>query len=425
METTDPISPLTSSLPLEEQGTQKLEGYAVEETPFEEHFDLLSKTAPTEIIEEIEPETALPKPEIIRPLDLYPYVEKILDIEASVGGFVSPEMFIFKKEEIVLEGEVQEEARPLVPSFRLPPITLEEKIEGAMFAVGRPVHVSELIENLQIESPVVKRTLRKLQRGRKRTSPIVIDEISKDRWVMQLNPMYYELFSPQMPDRFMENDERKVITEIAYRQPISLAMVKKMVQGIGPVKVTEICNRLEYRGFITSEKRARSLVFTTTPSFAKAFGFDDESRRLKLQMLWRLKRLMGDYDAEEEEEEVTEEVEKEEVDEEVQEKEEEEEEEEAIEEVEKEEVDEEVQAKEEEEEEEEAIEEVEEEEVGETSREEKKILEEIPVKSEDSESTLTIEEETDSPDLKSSPVLSQVSQDKSSNTETEAEPPSE
>ena len=36
-----------------------------------------------------------------------------------------------------------------------------------------------------------------------------------------------------------------MLTEIAYRQPISLALVKKMVTGIGPIKVTEICQKLE------------------------------------------------------------------------------------------------------------------------------------------------------------------------------------
>jgi hypothetical protein len=72
-----------------------------------------------------------------------------------------------------------------------------------------------------------------------------------------------------------------------------------MVLGIGPIKVTEICQKLEDNGFVLSEKRSRSLIYTSTPKFAKAFGFDNESRRLKLQMLWRLKRLMGDFEAEE------------------------------------------------------------------------------------------------------------------------------
>ncbi|MFX0208686.1 MAG: SMC-Scp complex subunit ScpB, partial [Candidatus Hodarchaeota archaeon] len=182
-----------------------------------------------------------------------------------------------------------------------------ERIEGALFSIGRPIHVSELIENFEEESPIIKRSLRKLQRRRKRTSPIIVDEISKDRWVLHLNPIYSEFFSPLYPESFMGLDERRILTEICYRQPISLAMVKKMVPGISPVKVTELCKRLEARGYITGEKRARSLVYTSNPKFAYDFGFDDESRRLKLQMLWRLKRLMGDYEPEEEEELIEEE----------------------------------------------------------------------------------------------------------------------
>ena len=76
-----------------------------------------------------------------------------------------------------------------------------------------------------------------------------------------------------------------------------------MVTGIGPIKVTEICQKLEDNGFVLSEKRSRSLIYTSKPKFARSFGFDNESRRLKLQMLWRLKRLMGDFEAEEPEDE--------------------------------------------------------------------------------------------------------------------------
>jgi chromosome segregation and condensation protein ScpB len=190
----------------------------------------------------------------------------------------------------------------------LPPVTLEEKIEGALFSIGRPIHTTELIESLQEESPLVKRTLRKVARQRKKSSPIVIEEISRDRWVLQLNPIYHVFFHPIISEKFMTPEERRILTEIAYRQPISLAMVKKIVRKIGPVKITEICRNLEERGYLVSEKRARSIVYTSTPKFANDFGFDDESRRLKLQMLWRLKRLMGDYEEEPEEEELEEQL---------------------------------------------------------------------------------------------------------------------
>ena len=242
------------------------------------------------------------EPEVIEPIiDFFPLIKNIVDSEITVQGFISPEILVHSKtdEEAFIES---------YKSTELTPITLEERIEGAMFSVGRPIHTSELIENFQEDSTHLKRTLRKVSRSRTRTSPIILHEISKDRWVLQLNPIYHDFFYSLSPKMFMTDDKRRIITEIAYRQPISLAMVKKIVKKIGPFRINEICKKLEQEGYIIGEKRARSIVYTSTPKFASDFGFDDESRRLKLQMLWRLKRLMGDYEAEEEAEELPEEV---------------------------------------------------------------------------------------------------------------------
>ncbi|MFX0173342.1 MAG: SMC-Scp complex subunit ScpB [Candidatus Hodarchaeota archaeon] len=270
-----------------------LRKFSIPETPFEEKFAGI----PQVISEEIPSEIESPKVTV----DILPFAKAAMENEVSVHGFISPELL--KPFSIEPEQEGGDTTAVILPKVEYQPISLQERIEGALFSVGRPIHVSELIENFEEDSPTIKRTLRKLQRSRKRTSPIIVDEISKDRWVLCLNPIYSEFFSPLFPESFMEPDERRILTEICYRQPISLAMVKNMVPSISPVKVIELCKRLEARGYITGEKRARSLVYTSNPKFAYDFGFDDESRRLKLQMLWRLKRLMGDYEPEEEEEE--------------------------------------------------------------------------------------------------------------------------
>ena len=275
---------------------EQVNGASAESTYAEKLVDF-SKT-----IAESIPEIPLEELEVIEPMiDFFPSIKSIVESETTVQGFISPEILVHSK--------VEEEA--FIESYKsteLTPITLEERIEGAMFSVGRPIHTSELIENLQEDSSHLKRTLRKVSRSRTRTSPIILHEISKDRWVLQLNPIYHDFFYSLSPKMFMTDDKRRIITEIAYRQPISLAMVKKIVKKIGPFRINEICKKLEEDGYIISEKRARSIVYTSTPKFAQDFGFDDESRRLKLQMLWRLKRLMGDYEAEEEAEELPVEV---------------------------------------------------------------------------------------------------------------------
>ncbi|MFX1504740.1 MAG: SMC-Scp complex subunit ScpB [Promethearchaeota archaeon] len=284
----------------QEAHTKTIEDPQVTEIPFEERFASIPK-----IITEPIPELPDIPPKPI--LDFLPFVATVTESEDSIFSFISPEILQHHPE---IEEVIPKVSRLTVAE--LPPVTLEERIEGALFSVGRPIHVTELIESLQEESPIVKRTLRKVARQMKRTSPIVIEEISRDRWVLQLNPIYHEFFQSIVTERFMTQEERRILTEIAYRQPISLAMVKKIVKKIGPVKITEICRHLEARGYIIGEPRARSLVYTTTPKFANDFGFDDESRRLKLQMLWRLKRLMGDvYEEEPEEEDLEDELQEE------------------------------------------------------------------------------------------------------------------
>ena len=283
------VSPATTTSDEFEDQVEETPVFEIKETPFEDKFAHLAHILPESFLEE-EP---LTEEHII-----LPFIKNIIENDASFSGFISPQVL-----SNFTSGETQPREEEYVPSRReLAPASLEERIEGALFSVGRPIHSSELIEDFEEDSPTIKRAIRKLSRKRKRTSAIVVEEISKDRWVMQLNPIFHEFFQSLEPELFLLPDERRVLTEIAYRQPISLALVKKMVTGIGPIRVTEICRKLEENSFVISEERARSIIFTSTPKFAKSFGFDNESRRLKLQMLWRLKRLMGDFEAEEPEE---------------------------------------------------------------------------------------------------------------------------
>ncbi len=287
------IIPETTISETIEDSSQEIKAFETKETPFEDKFTQLTHILPESLLEE----EFVPEKQII-----LPFIKNVVEQDSSFSDFISPQIL----SQISSDETLSREEEYTITRRKLPPASLEERIEGALFSVGRPIHSEELIENFEEDSPTIKRAIRRLSRKRKRNSALIIQEISKDRWVMQLNPIFHEFFQPLLPDNFLLPDERRILTEIAYRQPISLAMVKKMVVGIGPIKVTEICKKLEGQNFIISEQRARSLIYTSTPKFAKSFGFDNESRRLKLQMLWRLKRLMGDF--EEEPEDLDEEV---------------------------------------------------------------------------------------------------------------------
>jgi chromosome segregation and condensation protein ScpB len=265
--------------------------FEIKEQTFEEKFAKLVHISPELSIDESE------SPEAVN--EILPFIQHILDQNSTYSSFISPEIISSGSETLI--QEIPED----FPSLRkeIQPASLAERIEGALFSVGRPIHTSELIENFEEDSPTIKRMLRKVSRKRRKSSAIVIEEISKERWVMQLNPVYHEFFQSIKPEFFLQPAERRVLTEIAYRQPISLGLLKKIITGIGPIKINEICQKLESNGFVLSEQKARSKIYISTPKFAKSFGFDAESRRLKLQMLWRLKRLMGEYEDDEEPEE--------------------------------------------------------------------------------------------------------------------------
>ena len=220
--------------------------YPDKETPFEEKFLQYAKILPESLLEE----DTLKDQQIMLPI-----VESVVDQNDSIFSFISPQIITRHSSTPSSDSE-----STYLIQKDLPPASLEERIEGALFAVGRPIHMSEIIDNFDEDSPTIKRATRRLSRKKKRNSALIIQEISKDRWVLQLNPIFHEFFQSLVPDLFLSTSERRVLTEIAYRQPISLALIKKMVSGIGPIKVTEICQKLEDNGFVLSEKRARSLI---------------------------------------------------------------------------------------------------------------------------------------------------------------------
>ncbi|MHA2203983.1 MAG: hypothetical protein ACW991_09875, partial [Candidatus Hodarchaeales archaeon] len=122
---------------------QSTEDFTVAEIPFEERFASIPK-----IITEPIPEV----PDIVEPiLDFLPFAETVIETEVSISSFISPEL-------LKPHPEVESDISLVSRLTELPPVTLEERIEGAMFSVGRPIHATELIESLQEESPLVKRT---------------------------------------------------------------------------------------------------------------------------------------------------------------------------------------------------------------------------------------------------------------------------
>lgn len=123
-------------------------------------------------------------------------------------------------------------------------------------------------------------------------SALEILHLTKDRWVLQLCEEfskglfdYIDQFIPK--DEMLTKEEVNVLTEIAYRQPITSALLVKI---LGQPTVYDHIRRLEEKGFITVEKQERTNLLKTSKKFADIYGFDPELRNLKIQLVWRLKK---------------------------------------------------------------------------------------------------------------------------------------
>jgi len=143
--------------------------YEIKEQAFEEKFANLIHLTPEESLDESK---------LLEPVsEILPFIQNVLNQNSSFSSFVSPQIITSDSSEAPSQKVIEE----YIPHRKeLQPISLEERIEGALFSIGRPIHTRELIENFEEDSPTIKRALRKTSRKRRKSSAIVIEEISKE-----------------------------------------------------------------------------------------------------------------------------------------------------------------------------------------------------------------------------------------------------
>ncbi len=176
----------------------------------------------------------------------------------------------------------------------IPTFSPDELVEAVLFAAGRPLRLEEIIEATELESTEIKRAITRLKKKLTRNSAFFIKEISKELWVLQLKPKFRPIASLLREEQpLLSEDELLVLTHIAYRQPISQAVLTKILSHrIDPARVRQLINNLYLKEYVIMEKRARSIILRTTEKFCRDFGFDLDQRRMKIQLIWRLKRRM-------------------------------------------------------------------------------------------------------------------------------------
>jgi chromosome segregation and condensation protein ScpB len=192
-------------------------------------------------------------------------------------------------EEVVDEGEIPVSSA-LSPEAK---DKLVGYIEAALFIAGKPLGENELARSFNTNRITVRWALRRLKRELiTQNSALEVLHLTKDRWVLQLCEEfskglfdYIDQFLPK--EEMLTREEVNVLTEIAYRQPITSALLLKL---LGQPTVYDHIKHLEAKGFITVEKQERTNLLRTSKKFADIYGFDPELRNLKIQLVWRLKK---------------------------------------------------------------------------------------------------------------------------------------
>ncbi|TFG05654.1 MAG: hypothetical protein EU536_01315 [Promethearchaeota archaeon] len=166
-------------------------------------------------------------------------------------------------------------------------------VEAALFLAGRPISELELAEQLSSDRLTVRWALRRIKRTlEEQSSALEILNPTKDRWVLQLCEEFsrglYEYIKEFIPkEAMLSSEEMDTLTEIAYRQPITSALLVKIMNR---PTIYDNIRALHEKGFIIMEKHERTSLLKTSAKFADIYGFDTEMRNLKIQLVWRLKK---------------------------------------------------------------------------------------------------------------------------------------
>ena len=238
-----------------------------------------------EIIEEFEEDETTPKP------------------EGSPEGSSEGATQTAEGSESTTDQEGTTEEKPKKVKFRRP--LNQTTLEALFFASGRPLSVTRVANEFGWEPKEVREMVRELAKKLKKIkAELQLLEVQRDRWVLHL-PLetYPPEFTEILDDILLEypkksiHDEniRKVLTHIAFYQPVSKAKLWKMISQDNPKdteswltiqKLEEILGILIQEGFVRLS--GNPLQYKTTRVFADEFGFDSVRLKLKQQLVKRV-----------------------------------------------------------------------------------------------------------------------------------------
>jgi segregation and condensation protein B len=161
-------------------------------------------------------------------------------------------------------------------------------IEAALYAAGRPLSIEQIAEIVKIDNldHVDEMVKQLVQEYGERGSALEIVALPGNKYALQLKANYSGKITSIASHGLLTLGELKTLAYIALKQPVEQSKVAKM-RGSHSYKHIK---RLEELGFLKFERTSRTKTLQTTEMFADYFGFEHETRRLKQQLRWRIRK---------------------------------------------------------------------------------------------------------------------------------------
>ena len=166
-------------------------------------------------------------------------------------------------------------APPPVPDEPPTPMLRLKALEAMLFASPGPVKLSELTEATGWDKPMVERDLEQLAESLQGRGI----ELQRVAGAMRLVTApsvarYVERLIGVQTRRRLSRAQLEVLAVVAYRQPVTRAMVESL-RGVGSNRVLgQLCDLRLIREIGRAELPGRPLLYGTTSDFLRYFGID-------------------------------------------------------------------------------------------------------------------------------------------------------
>ena len=177
---------------------------------------------------------------------------------------------------------------------------MKSALETMMFMWGEPLEVKDAAEVLEADRKEIRELFKELQSEYEQEGRgIRIREVDGAFGFVTLadNDMFLKKLCTPVRVRKLSQAALEVLAIIAYRQPVT----KGEIDAIRGVKCDRVIDGLQAKGLIREKGRSdavgRPILYATTDTFLKNFGFED------LSELPEIEDLEGVLDVEEDDEE--------------------------------------------------------------------------------------------------------------------------